>query len=154
MAQSVPDPNDPVACVLGQPGAEDRETDFLNRRTRRDGRAIWLYQNLLPIQKRSKASCGENTSVFATLRTEARWGPLGPSGALWAPVLDFRGALCFYALGAFPPSLRGTRRHTHLRIKSPPERRYCAARRGSQTQCALRNLSLSPLPPCGVCRSV
>ena len=47
MAQSVPDPNDPVACVLGQPGAEDRETDFLNRRTRRDGRAIWLYQNLL-----------------------------------------------------------------------------------------------------------
>eukprot|EP00964_Phaeocystis_antarctica_P043068 scaffold24696_cov101-Phaeocystis_antarctica.AAC.6 len=25
-----------------------------------------------------------------------------------------------YALGAFPPSLRGTRRHTHLRIKSPP----------------------------------
>ena len=51
MAQSVPDPNDPVACVLGQPGAEDRETDFLNRRTRRDGRAIWLkwlYQNLLP----------------------------------------------------------------------------------------------------------
>ena len=107
MAQSVPDPNDPVACVLGQPGAEDRETDFLNRRTRRDGRAIWLYQNLLPIQKRSKASCGENTSVFATLRTEARWGPLGPSGALWAPVLDFRGGVIFgYALGAFPPSLR------------------------------------------------
>eukprot|EP00964_Phaeocystis_antarctica_P040905 scaffold23412_cov81-Phaeocystis_antarctica.AAC.2 len=25
-------------------------------------------------------------------------------------------------LGAFPPSLRGARRHTHLRIKSPPGR--------------------------------
>ena len=126
MAQSVPDPNDPVACVLGQPGAEDRETDFLNRRTRRDGRAIWLYQNLLPIQKRSKASCGENTSVFATLRTEARWGPLGPSGALWAPVLDFRGGryvwLCTWRLPSFPPRHPPRRRHTHLRIKSPPAR--------------------------------
>ena len=47
----------------------------------------------------------------------------GPFGALWAPNLDFWGALCFYAFCDFPASLHGTRRHTDLRIKSPPERK-------------------------------
>ena len=95
----------------------------IGKRYRGEGRA-----DAVAVPKLSLPSLwgGEYQCFRARLRIEACLGPLGPSGALWAPVLDFRGALCFYALGALvPPSLHGTRRHTDLRIKSPPATARC-----------------------------
>ena len=99
----------------------------IGKRYRGEGRAATrdLAVPKLSLLYRASVVCGgEIPMVSEALRIEACWGPLlEPSGALWAPVLEFRGEVCCYALGAFPPSLHTAPAVTRIyfnEFKSPP----------------------------------